>query len=348
MPLVERGRDVGVRWYGPHVRSLGAFAGGAVLVGAVLVGACVTPARERPPLGVMPSAVTTAKPEWLPAGLRGGSAFEAHPRERELVGLRRLTAGWTVERIALTADERAIVIVGRAPGAADRGLHVLDIATGQTRTVDVGAGSLADASVRVRERTTEVLALLDDASGTRRGIEGTLHGAGLEETRAIELPAGVEHAVRGEDGRLFAIARPGGSPRTLTIDGVEVSIAVSARDFALDRDDLALVVADRLVRTSVEGRGRQELASGLLDARPTSLRDGLVFFSSRHDVERGEIYAVRLGGSARPRRLTFAGGSSAIATRDGRWLAFVSGRAGGSDVFAARWIHNDPGGEPPQ
>jgi hypothetical protein len=158
----------------------------------------------------------------------------------------------------------------------------------------------------------------------------------------------VEHARRGEDGRLFSIARTGPATRTLTIDGVASSIVVSAGEFALDRDDVALVVADQLVRTSVEGRGLQELARGLLDARPTSLREGMVFFSSRHDVERGEIYAMQLGGSSRPRRLTFAGGSSAIMTRDGRWLAFVSGRAGGREVFAARWIHDDPGREPPR
>ncbi len=348
MPLDERGRDARVRWYRPSVRSLGSTAAGAVLVGAVLVGACATPTRERPPLGVVPSAVTSAEPEWLPIGLRGGSAYEADPRERELVGLRRLTTGWTVERIALSADERALVVVGRAPGAAARGLHVLDVATGHTRPLDVGAGALVDASVRVRGGSTEVLALVDGTDGARRGLEGTILGTGLEGLRAVELPAGVERAARAEDGRLFAVARRGRAPRALTIDGVASSLAVGAAELALDRDDVAIVVGDQLVRTSVEGRGPQVVASGLLDARPTSLRGGTVVFSSRHDVERGELYAARLEGFSRPRRLTFAGGSSAAVTRDGRWLAFVSGRAGGGDVFAARWIHDDPGGEPPR
>jgi hypothetical protein len=241
-----------------------------------------------------------------------------------------------------------MVIVGRAPGAAARGLHVLDVATGRARPIDVGAGVVGDASVRVRERSTEVLALVDSADGARRGLEGTLSGTGLEGAHAVELPAGVERAVRAEDGPLFAVARPGRAARTLTIDGVASSLAVSAPEFAVDRDDVAIVVGDQLVRTSVEGRGSQVLASGLLDARPTSVRERTVVFSSRHDVERGELYATRLEGSSRPRRLTFAGGSSAVVTRDGRWLAFVSGRAGGGDVFAARWIHDDPGEEPPR
>jgi len=297
---------------------------------------------------VVPSAVTSAEPEWLPVGLRGGVAYEADPRERELLALRRLTTGWTVERIALTADERAIVIVGRAPGAAARGLHMLDVATGHARPIDLGAGVVGDASVRVREGSTEVLALIDGADGARRGLEGTLGGTGLEGTHAVELPAGVERAVRAADGRVFAISRPGRAPRALTIDGVASPLAVSAGELALDRDDVAVVVGDQLVRASVEGRGPQVLASGLLDARPTSLRAGTVVFSSRHDVERGELYAARLEGSSRPQRLTFAGGSSAIVTHDGRWIAFVSSRAGGSDVFAARWIHSDPFEEPPR
>ena len=47
---------------------------------------------EKKPLGVLPTAVTTAEPLWIPERILAGAPHEADARESRLAELRRLTS----------------------------------------------------------------------------------------------------------------------------------------------------------------------------------------------------------------------------------------------------------------
>ena len=71
-------------------------------VAALAACSSAEPAAKEP-LGYMPTAVTTATPEWIPFSVRAGKSVAGDPRERHLTDLRQLTFGAGRERRGRTS-----------------------------------------------------------------------------------------------------------------------------------------------------------------------------------------------------------------------------------------------------
>ncbi len=105
--------------------------------------ACSTaekPPRE-PPLGYIPSAVTTAQPEWLPFSVRAGKAVPSDPRERHLVEVRQLTYGDGENAEAYwSPDGRRLVWQSTRGGAGCDQIWEMELGSGEVRRVSTGGG----------------------------------------------------------------------------------------------------------------------------------------------------------------------------------------------------------------
>jgi TolB protein len=104
--------------------------------------ACSAPARKAPePLGYIPSAVTTAQPEWLPFTVRAGKPIESDPRERHLADVRQLTYGDGENAEAYwSPDGRKLVWQSTRGGAGCDQIWEMDLGTGEAHRVSSGGG----------------------------------------------------------------------------------------------------------------------------------------------------------------------------------------------------------------
>ncbi|MFO0761375.1 MAG: hypothetical protein U0359_33160 [Byssovorax sp.] len=110
---------------------------------AALLAACATPEPPAPkePLGYLPSAVTTAQPEWIPFSIRAGKPVEADPREKHLRDLRQLTfaQGENAEGY-FSPDGRRLVFQSTRDGASCDQMYVMDLGSGETHRLSNGQG----------------------------------------------------------------------------------------------------------------------------------------------------------------------------------------------------------------
>lgn len=108
-----------------------------------LLGACAapeTPVKE--PLGHLPSAVTTAEPEWIPFSIRAGKPVEADPRERHLRELRQLTFGQGENAEGyFSPDGRRLIFQSTRDGASCDQIYVMELGSGETRRISNGEGA---------------------------------------------------------------------------------------------------------------------------------------------------------------------------------------------------------------
>ena len=112
----------------------------------LLVAACLAePAKEPPPLGQLPTAVTTAEPEWTPFRVLAGEAVTADPRERHFGELRQLTSDGSVVAAAWSPDGHRLLILGAAPGSPCTRLRMLDVRTGQSELLPPTRGWVGSA-----------------------------------------------------------------------------------------------------------------------------------------------------------------------------------------------------------
>lgn len=110
----------------------------------VALAACSTAApspRKPEPLGAIPSAVTTAKPEWLPWSVRAGKPVAMDPRERHLADVRQLTFGDGENAEAYwSPDGHSLIWQSTRGGAGCDQMWVMDLGGGETRQVSTGGG----------------------------------------------------------------------------------------------------------------------------------------------------------------------------------------------------------------
>ncbi|HTJ82505.1 MAG TPA: hypothetical protein VL400_12350 [Polyangiaceae bacterium] len=325
--------------------------------------ACTPPPVERHPLGEIPSAVTTAEPEWLPPRVRSGKAEEADAREPHLTELRRLTEGYDIDELAFALDAKLLVLVGRAPGSKLTALFGVDLAKGTVEPLDTpneralglsvnGRGDealvvLAPAAAGAPPRIEDVSAAAIFAKAFGKAAPPAFTAGPLTISRAALAPDGSSayFVARSNDGPglgLFASSRGAGPAGRALVSGLaEVTPAVSP-----DRAYVAFVRdasggQQSLVMASIEGRSPRELAAGARFASVAFHPSGeRVVYGSDRDREAFELYSTPLGTEPKtsPERLTFRGAKSVAFTPDGRQIAFTSKRAGGTfDVFVGRW-----------
>jgi len=97
--------------------------------------------KKPDPLGAIPSAVTTAEPEWIPWSVRAGKRVAQDPRERHLAELRQLTFGDGENAEAYwSPDGHRIVWQSTRGGAACDQIYEMDLGSGAIRRVSTGGG----------------------------------------------------------------------------------------------------------------------------------------------------------------------------------------------------------------
>ena len=104
--------------------------------------ACSKPEHTpRPPLGYLPTAVTSAQPEWIPFSIRAGKPVASDPRERHLTEVRQLTFGDGENAEAYwSPDGKKLIFQSTREGRACDQIYVMDLGGGVTKRVSTGGG----------------------------------------------------------------------------------------------------------------------------------------------------------------------------------------------------------------
>lgn len=328
----------------------------APVVGGLLAGCGSPPAKQE--LGKLPTAVTTAEPEWLPFAIRAGARAEDDPREARIGELREIRGAGTVARASWASDGRSMVLEN------ELGVVVLDLSTGKIVRVS-DAGEHPSHGVSAGPHGEYVL-YATSASGGPDGAK--IVSVRRDGTDRKVLRAGSHPFLVGDGSRpldaLFCLT----SARQLVLQPIRATDADLSFDDATTLQSLGAVTdlsvsADRTraawltqdgglqiasLGASGEVRAQRGIGSQGVSA-PAFHPDGrhVVLSTTIDDLQPQlalvDADAVTQGSHANParERITFAdGGARAPAfSRDGRYLAFVSGRAGpgSSNLFIARW-----------
>ncbi|MFO0618603.1 MAG: hypothetical protein U0414_38785 [Polyangiaceae bacterium] len=323
------------------------------VVAGVLMACSSAPSKQE--LGKLPNVVTTAEPEWLPFAIRAGARATEDPRELRLEALREIPSAGEVSRVSWAADGRSLVLDN------ELGVVVLDLSTGKIVRVSapeeeahhgVSAGPHGEFVVYATSaRGGQIVSVRRD--GTERAV-----------VRAGSHPVLVGDGTRPLDA-LFCLSR-GSSAEVLSMQPVRADATTISFDGAASLDPLPAVAdyaisADRARTAWLTPEGAMNVASlgaaGGVSA-PKALADHGVSAPAFHPDGRHVVVATTLddpqpqlalvdaeGASARAEvareRLTFAeGGSTAPAfSRDGRYLAFVSGRGSRTSEKPSRLLH---------
>ena len=84
---------------------------GRVFFVVFLAAACgAAEAEKKEPMGLLPSATTTAEPSWVPFGIRAGRSVESDARETRLVELRQLTFDGATETFKNDREADALLM----------------------------------------------------------------------------------------------------------------------------------------------------------------------------------------------------------------------------------------------
>jgi hypothetical protein len=296
----------------------------SLLVLLASVVGCSSAPSTRPPMGALPTAVTSAEPLWIPFRVHAGASVERDPREVHFDELRRLTTGGKGGSPTWAADGRRLSYV--APDDC-RVYVTVELETGRTK----------------RSELPNALESLVAPDGL---LDAECPLATTTETRssAAALPSDDPTAFRPPTPlALGGITNPRWRP-TLSPDHAWVAWQAprpGANDGALDV----------FVATASGARPRSITRDGLTNINPTFTYDGrrVLFASDRDATSRGGALALYLVAPDGPvtasggpviERIGWGSGSERAPrfSPDGRWLAFLSSRGGGGfDVYVARW-----------
>jgi TolB protein len=101
---------------------------------------CGSEPKPKEPLGLIPSASTTAKPEWIPFTVRAGKPVQADTKERHLTELRQLTFGGENAEAYWSPDGKKLILQSTREGSECDQEFVLDLETSETKRISSGKG----------------------------------------------------------------------------------------------------------------------------------------------------------------------------------------------------------------
>jgi Tol biopolymer transport system component len=112
----------------------------AVVAAAASACGCSGVEKKTEPLGLLPTAVTSAEPLWIPFRIAAGKTVEADPRERRFAELRRLTFDGSSSAPAWSPDGTALVVEsGRSEQSCGR-LRRIALGSGAAEYVSPAEG----------------------------------------------------------------------------------------------------------------------------------------------------------------------------------------------------------------
>ncbi len=304
-------------------------------------------------MGLMPTAITSAVPQWLPERVLAGRAVEADPREKHLFDLRRLSRGLSVEQIAWSPDGTFLVVLGKRAGDASAAVFKLDLRQDfrEPALEKVSIPEESPSGVTVTDAGAVVYAHALGLTTIPNGGKPHRFQLGALTPRSVSAgPAGALFVVARRPGAAdgsHALVRAGSDGSGLLVliaDGVAPFAPSASRDSAY----VACASASRpdgtvgLLLASTEGGKPRRLLEqeSPRGASYHPLGDHLAFSSGR-DRDDGEIYLWSLSDAALT-RMTYSQASAPAFSPDGRSLAFASKRAGGGDqdVYVARFVES--------
>ena len=113
----------------------------ALLAPALFLGACAAPEPQtKEPIGHLPEATTSAKPEWIPFQIRAGKPVEGDPREKHLTELRQLSFGGENAEAYWSPDSKKLIFQSTREGGKCDQIYTLDLGSGETKMVSTGKG----------------------------------------------------------------------------------------------------------------------------------------------------------------------------------------------------------------
>jgi hypothetical protein len=310
-------------------------------------------------MGQLPSAVTSAEPEWLPKRILAGRAAEDDAREARLYQTRRISEGLDIREIAWAPDGSFVAVVGKR--ASDAKPRVWKLALGSSfRPVE-------PEPVSIEGEAVSGVAVAEGPNGSSRilfSIGQKLVEIGPSGRKTIDTAPYAALNIAVQPGRapaeadLFMVAKhPGGiglvraladgsKPRLLVNDHVEPGPPALSADAsyvavagASDKGNDAAVLL-----TSTEGGQIRRLApAGTFAPRAASFHPGgrLLAFASARDRKESELYLVQVADGGGVERVTFKQADTPAFSPDGRSIAFSSTRGKGAevgDLYIARFL----------
>lgn len=110
-------------------------------IAAGVAGCGGTEPNAKEPTGAIPSANTSAKPEWVPFAIQAGTPVEADPKERHLKDIRRLTFNQGENAEGYWApDSKKIILQSTRDGKTCDQIFTIDLVTGEQKRVSSGEG----------------------------------------------------------------------------------------------------------------------------------------------------------------------------------------------------------------
>ncbi len=124
----------------------------ATLISLALASAsagCSASPSKKGPLGVLPTAVTSAQPQWIPFTIRAGKPVAQDPREQHLSQLRQLTTDGTSGAAVWHPNGRQLMVESGRSKTSCGQLYNIDLNSGQVSRVSPEKGWASAAAFAV-------------------------------------------------------------------------------------------------------------------------------------------------------------------------------------------------------